>query len=187
MLYICRGGTGLQSTRSFKKKHIKNTFFPGFVNWWLKPHAPGFNINIKYSVCFPVTTRNTWRRYLLASVGLWHSLFSSSLEKWAELAAPPFICTNTLPPFFFSSPPETFRLCASGMYGFWGPSSDDYTRCVAFNWCRNQKQSAAKGEAPRLEMRAAVKWSSKPGWRCEVEVGRDKYWQWDKGRTRCSD
>lgn len=151
-------GTSINS--KLKKKHIKNTFFPGFVNWWLKPHAPGFNINIKYSVCFPVTTRNTWRRYLLASVGPWHSLFSSSLEKWAELAAPPVICTNTLPPFFFSPPLETFRLCASGMYGFWGPSSDDYTRCVAFNWCRNQKQSAAKGEAPRLEMRAAVKWSS---------------------------
>lgn len=120
MLYICRGGTGLQSTRSLKKKHIKNTFFPGFVNWWLKPHAPGFNINIKYSVCFPVTTRNTWRRYLLASVGPWHSLFSSSLEKWAELAAPPFICTNTLPPFFFLPPRRPFDYVPVACMAFGG-------------------------------------------------------------------
>lgn len=120
MLYICRGGMGLQSTRSLKKKHIKNTFFPGFVNWWLKPHAPGFNINIKYSVCFPVTTRNTWRRYLLASVGPWHSLFSSSLEKWAELAAPPVICTNTLPPFFFSPPWRPFDYVPVACMAFGG-------------------------------------------------------------------
>lgn len=67
-----------------------------------------------------MTTRNTWRRYLLASVGLWHSLFSSSLEKWAELAALPSSAPTLSLPFFFLPPRRPFDYVPVACMAFGG-------------------------------------------------------------------
>lgn len=118
VLWVCRGGRGtsvfpaaLLLLLREKNTLSSSALSTGGSNIFF--HAGILTSNILSAFSMKWSTLGLSRQ--LASVGLWHSLFSSSLERWAEPAdCPSSLCTNTL---FPSRDPG---LCVGGVFLFFG-------------------------------------------------------------------